>query len=80
MHDRIITTDELKDLTGYTKPSAQKKALQYMHVPFKERPDGSLVVYGRHAYGFSDNELTKREKQYNLNMDALSKINGQKTH
>jgi hypothetical protein len=39
-----LTDDELTQLTGKTRPSAQIKALRYMAIDHKRRPDGSLVV------------------------------------
>jgi hypothetical protein len=39
-----LTDDELTQLTGKTRPSAQVKALRYMAIDHKRRPDGSIVV------------------------------------
>jgi hypothetical protein len=39
-----LTTDEIVQLTGRTRHSAQRRALQFMAIDHKERPDGSLVV------------------------------------
>jgi hypothetical protein len=39
-----LTDDELTQLTGKVRPSAQIKALRYMAIDHKRRPDGSIVV------------------------------------
>jgi hypothetical protein len=40
-----LTPDEVAQLTGRTRPSAQRRALQHMSIDHKQRPDGSLVVF-----------------------------------
>lgn len=39
-----LTPDELRDLTGKLRSGAQEKVLSSMGVPFRKRPNGSLVV------------------------------------
>lgn len=39
-----LTVEELIALTGRRRPSAQRRALRYMAIDHKQRPDGSLVV------------------------------------
>jgi len=39
-----LTTEEVAQLTGRTRRSAQRRVLQYMCIDHKQRPDGSLVV------------------------------------
>lgn len=39
-----LSPDELRDLTGKTRPAAQERVLASMEIPFRKRPDGSLVV------------------------------------
>jgi hypothetical protein len=39
-----LTDTELSQLTGKQRPSAQKRALRFMGIDHKLRPDGSLVV------------------------------------
>ena len=43
-----LTDDELQSLTHLRRPSAQARALQAMGVPYRKRPDGTLLV-GRSA-------------------------------
>lgn len=40
-----LTSDELSELTGRVRPSAQAKALNAMGIDHMVRPDGSLAVY-----------------------------------
>jgi hypothetical protein len=39
-----LTAAEISQLTGKTRPTAQIKALRYMAIDHRRRPDGSLVV------------------------------------
>jgi len=39
-----LTQDEVAQLTGRTRPSAQRRALRHMAIDHKQRPDGSVVV------------------------------------
>jgi hypothetical protein len=60
-----LTDDELTQLTGKTRPSAQIKALRYMAIDHKRRPDGSIVVL-RNQLGDPCGEsaaITKRTEQ-----------------
>lgn len=40
----ILSPDEIATLTGKTRRPAQRQVLAALGVPFKARPDGSLVV------------------------------------
>jgi hypothetical protein len=40
----ILTPDEIATLTGRQRPRAQRGVLEALGVPYKTRPDGSLVV------------------------------------
>jgi len=39
-----LTVDELKELTGKMRPTAQRKALNIMGIDSRTRPDGKLIV------------------------------------
>lgn len=39
-----LTSDELIELTGKRRPTAQARVLRAMGIPFLPRPDGTLVV------------------------------------
>lgn len=39
-----LAPDELHELTGKTRPDAQKRALEFMGVPYRQRPDRTLAV------------------------------------
>jgi len=45
-----LTDEELLSLTHLRRPSAQARALRAMGVPYRPRPDGTLLV-GRLAAG-----------------------------
>jgi hypothetical protein len=45
----FLTADELVALTGKRRPSAQARVLDYLCIPSKRRPDGSLVVLRVHV-------------------------------
>lgn len=40
----ILTPEEIATLTGRQRPRAQRGVLEVLGVPYKVRPDGSLVV------------------------------------
>lgn len=44
-----LTPDELIELTGKQRRSAQLKVLQALAIPFRVRPDGSLLVLRAHV-------------------------------
>lgn len=49
MSEIFLTVDQLVELTGRRRSTAQKNALQMMGVDFLIRPDGSLVVSRRNV-------------------------------
>ena len=40
----LLTQDEIHDLTGYIRPTAQIRALKAMRIPHRVRPDGRPIV------------------------------------
>lgn len=40
----FLTDKELVELTGKVRTKAQIKVLDFMGIPYKTRPDGSIVV------------------------------------
>jgi hypothetical protein len=40
----VLTADEVAELTGRVRRSAQVKALQFMGIEHRIRPDGSVAV------------------------------------
>lgn len=44
----FLTQDEMVELTGYRRSSAQLKALRTMGVEHKIRPDGCVLVLRKH--------------------------------
>lgn len=40
----FLTDEELVKLTGRSRPSAQRRILKYLDIPFRVRPDGKPVV------------------------------------
>lgn len=44
----ILTPRELANLTQRTRSYAQARVLDYMAIPYRRRPDGSLVVLRAH--------------------------------
>lgn len=40
----MLTPAELHDLTGRIRADAQKRVLEFMGVPYRQRPDRSLAV------------------------------------
>lgn len=44
-----LTTDQLRELTDKVRPSAQARALDFMGIFYRKRPDGSLAVLSAHV-------------------------------
>ena len=42
--EMLLTADELVELTGKTRRAMQRDVLDALGIPFKTRPDGTLVV------------------------------------
>jgi Domain of unknown function (DUF4224) len=40
----LLSEDDLVQLTGKRRPSAQRRVLEHLGIPSKIRPDGTLVV------------------------------------
>lgn len=45
----VLSQQELIELTGKVRPSAQARALDFMDIPHRPRPDGSLAVLRIHV-------------------------------
>lgn len=48
MPSLFLSREELEQLTGYKKPSAQARALNAMGIEYRERPDGAVIVLRSH--------------------------------
>jgi Domain of unknown function (DUF4224) len=40
----LLTADELVELTGLRQPTAQRRVLDAIRVPYRVRPNGSIIV------------------------------------
>lgn len=40
----MLTEQEIKDLTGYSRPAYQMKVLKSLGIPVRRRPDDTLIV------------------------------------
>jgi hypothetical protein len=50
----ILSPPELEQLTQRRKQSYQARVLDFMGIPYRRRPDGSLVVLRIHVEGVQD--------------------------
>jgi hypothetical protein len=48
-YDFILTEDELKGITGYSRPAFQERCLKKFGIPCQRRPDNSLIVLRMHC-------------------------------
>jgi hypothetical protein len=62
-----LTADEITQLTGKRRPSAQRKALRFMCIDHKLRPDGSLVVLRSHLSAHGSATMPAKRTQPNWN-------------
>lgn len=44
-----LSPDELRELTACRRSDAQRRALEFMGIPFRVRPGGSLAVLRQHV-------------------------------
>lgn len=47
--DYVLDDDEIRDLTGYSRPHYQMRVLSELGIPAKRRPDNSLIVMRMHC-------------------------------
>ena len=47
----ILSDDELRALTQRRQRAAQRRVLAALHIPYRERPDGTIVVFRRDVDG-----------------------------
>lgn len=47
----FLTADELRQLTDKPRPSAQARVLDFMGIPYRRRPNGTLAVLRIHVEG-----------------------------
>jgi hypothetical protein len=45
----VLSEDDVVELTGKRRPSAQARVLDFMGIPYRPRPNGSLVVLRIHV-------------------------------
>lgn len=56
----FLTVDEIISLTGKKRRPAQVRALRFMGIEHKTRPDGSLIISRRHVVKLLDPDSVKR--------------------
>ncbi len=62
----LLSDDELEALTGRTRRNAQRRALAFMGVPYRERPDRSLAVLRSAAQAALGGASTVRRREPQL--------------
>lgn len=65
MRNPFLSDDELRTLTGKRLHSAQRRTLNFMGIPHKVRPDGSVVVLWSHVAGVSIPGYSKPDTEPN---------------
>jgi hypothetical protein len=63
----ILTPQEIQELTQRNRPGWQARVLEFLGIPFKRRPDGSLVVLRAHVESTQD---TRPRRQPVVRLDA----------
>jgi len=63
----VLNKEQLAELTGKVRPSAQARQLRAMGIDFRRRIDGSIVVL--HADLVSDRQ--RKSQTVNLNLEAV---------
>lgn len=65
MSSPFLSFDDLVALTGKKLNSAQRRALNYMGISHRVRPDGSLVVLWSHVDAYVLNPATTKQPEPN---------------
>jgi hypothetical protein len=76
MSDMFLTRSELEQLTGNKRSDAQARALNFMGIDHKIRPDGSVVVlraYVEKLLGLKHESKKDKRPEDLMNWDALRK-------
>lgn len=47
--DYVLDNEEIRDMTGYSRPFYQMRVLSELGIPAKRRPDNSLIVMRMHC-------------------------------
>jgi len=70
----FLTPEELEQLTGKRRRDAQIRALRYMGVEHKVRPDGSVAVLRAHVEKLLDGDLASaiRGSEVEPDWDSLN--------
>ena len=66
-----LSHDELRELTGRTRHSAQARALRHMGVTHKIRPDGRVIVLRSHLAAILDGKSADKSKPTEPDWSAL---------
>lgn len=68
----LLSATELCELTGKKIPAAQTRALNFMGIEYRRRPDGTLAVSRAHVDallgGTSGNKV---EKMYEIDLNTV---------
>ena len=54
----ILSPDTLRELTGKQKSPAQARVLDALGIPYRRRPDGSIVVFEADIHAPTQNRST----------------------
>lgn len=68
----LLSGAELHELTGKKLPAAQARALNFMGIEYRRRPDGSLAVLRAHVDALlGGTSGTKAEKAYEIDLSTV---------
>jgi hypothetical protein len=62
----FLAPEDIRTLTSKRKPSAQARALDFMRIPYRLRPDKSLVVLRIHLESTMMDESPRPEPRLRL--------------
>ena len=62
----ILSPQELEELTAKPTSKRQARVLEFLGIPYRTRPDGSLIVLRIQAYGTETPQPARREPQLRL--------------
>lgn len=59
----LLTHEEIEQLTGKVRKPAQVRALRFMGVEHKIRPDGAVIVSRSHVEKILDGDMASKVKR-----------------
>ena len=58
----ILSDDQLHEIPGRVRRSAQRRTLDHLRIPYRLRPDGSIVVFEAELHATTENRRSATQQ------------------